>query len=180
VLASQLKIPVVKLSGKQVNAGVLERVPIDLAEKHRCIPLLENEEGGQQVLYVGMEDPVDLEALDELSFRVGEAVKPVLVAPSELEAALQRHYHWAARAGEPARSLAREDEEDEPEFNEIGSAPASSLDAAAEPPAPTRAPAKSAAVPPEAILRALSQLLVEKGILTRDELIERVRAAVSE
>jgi hypothetical protein len=131
VLASQLKIPVVKLSGKQVNAGVLERVPIDLAEKHRCIPLLENEEGGQQVLYVGMEDPVDLEALDELSFRVGEAVKPVLVAPSELEAALQRHYHWAARAGEPARSLAREDEEDEPEFNEIGSAPASSLDAPA-------------------------------------------------
>ena len=68
---------------------VLERVPYDLAEKHRCIPLLVNDEGGQQVLYLGMEDPADLEAIDEIRFRLDSKVKPVLVAPSELDDALQ-------------------------------------------------------------------------------------------
>jgi type IV pilus assembly protein PilB len=178
-LASQLKIPVVKLSGKRVNPEVLERVPIDLAEKHRCIPLLENDEGGQKVLYLGMEDPADLEALDELGFRVGERVKPVLVAPSELDAALQRHYHWATQSAGTAEPIAPRDEEEEPEFSEIGSAPEPSFEAAPEPPALARPPAKQSAVPPEVILRALGQLLIEKGILTRDELVERVRAVVS-
>ena len=35
-------------------------------------------------------------------------------------------------------------------------------------------------VPAEAILRALSQLLVEKGIITRDELVERLTDVVRE
>ena len=105
-LASQLKLPVVKLAGKVVNPEVLERVPIDLAEKHRCIPLLLNMEGGQQVLYLGMEDPADLDAIDELSFRIGDLVKPVLVAPSELDEALHRHYHWAESSANPGISAA--------------------------------------------------------------------------
>jgi type IV pilus assembly protein PilB len=184
VLASQLKLPVVKLGGKRVNPEVLDRVPVDLAEKHRCIPLLENEEGGQQVLYLGMEDPADLEALDEISFRVDANVKPVLVAPSQLDEALQRHYHWASTAGDPG--VAREDEggedgEDEPEFLHASSREELELNAAPPPATAVARPrAKPDGAPPVAILRALSQLLIEKGVITRDELVERLRAVVSE
>jgi MSHA biogenesis protein MshE len=42
-LAGQLKVPVVKLTGKRVNPEVLARLSFDLAAKHRCIPLLEND-----------------------------------------------------------------------------------------------------------------------------------------
>jgi type IV pilus assembly protein PilB len=180
-LANQLKLPVVKLSGKRVNREVLDLVPLDLAEKHRCLPLLLNDEGGKRVLYLGMEDPADLESVDEISFRIGEKVKPVLVAPTELDEALQRHYHWAAFAG--GLTVAEDDGGyGEPEFipTPAASKPETSNPEASE---PERASAVAgdadagqhdAAVTPAAILRALSQLLVEKGIITRDELVDRV------
>jgi type IV pilus assembly protein PilB len=170
-LASQLKLPVVRLSGKRVNREVLELVPLDLAEKHRCLPLLVSDEGGKRVLYLGMEDPADLESVDEISFRIGEKVKPVLVAPTELDEALQRHYHWAAFAG--GVTVAEDDAGyGEPEFVPMPAASKSQR----ESPVETGADGgeQDAAVGPAAILRALSQLLVEKGIITRDELVERV------
>jgi type IV pilus assembly protein PilB len=180
-LASQLKLPVVKLGGKQVNPEVLERVPVDLAEKHRCIPLLVNNEGGHEVLYLGMEDPADLEALDDLSFRLGEKVRPVLVAPTDLEVALQRHYHWASYADGATESRDGAGANGEPEGVERPSEGEPGV-------SPLRADSLSveshhathAAVPPEAILRALTQLLVEKGVITRDELVARVSAVVRE
>jgi len=184
-LASQLKLPVVKLAGKVVNPDVLERVPIDLAEKHRCIPLLVNMEGGQQVLYLGMEDPANFDAVDELSRRTGDSVKPVLVAPSELEEALHRHYHWAESSTDSgvsidlgtATAVGDADDEAEPEFigmpgvaTEPDQAPAASLAASG--------PSRSAGVSSESIVRALVQLLVEKGIITRDELVARVQSTL--
>ena len=180
-LASQLKLPIVKLGGKQVNPEVLERVPIDLAEKHRCIPLLVNDEGGQQVLYLGMEDPSDLGALDEISFRLSEKVRPVLVMHSELEEALQRHYHWDSYAGNAAPSSGAADAEEEPEVVEVpsGVEPEASP-VQADAPAAESGQAKRAAEKHGAILRALTQLLVEKGVITRDELVERVSAAMRE
>jgi len=186
VLAHQLKLPVVKLSGKRVTPEVLARIPVDLAEKHRCVPLLVNDEGGQQVLYLGMENPVDLEALDEISFRLGEKVKPVLVAPSELDDALQRHYHSDAVAVEASAPNEGEESEPEPEpeFIEMSSGEDLALDAepaetdtdtVAESPEEPRG-----GVPSEAILRALTQLLVEKGVITREELVARLQTVVGE
>jgi hypothetical protein len=177
-LATQLKLPVVKLSGKQVNPEVLERVPIDLAEKHRCIPLLVNDEGGQQVLYLGMEDPADLDALDEISFRLSEKVRPVLVMPSQLDEALKRHYQWASGAGGASTPHDDADAEGEPEVVDVSSQeePEASPAQADSPTAESRPDAQHAAVPPPAILRALTQLLVEKGVITRDELVARVGA----
>ena len=180
-LASQLKIPVVQLAGKVVNQEVLDRVPVDLAEKHRCIPLLLNEEGGHQVLYLGMEDPADLEAVDEISFQIGDTVKPVLVAPSELDEALHRHYHWASSSTNPEMTTDVEpdafDEDSEPEFIDLpGSAGEESPAAASGMSEPTAG--QSAGIPPESILRALGQLLVEKGVITRDELIDRVQSVM--
>jgi type IV pilus assembly protein PilB len=187
VLAHQLKLPVVKLSGKRVTPEVLAHVPADLAEKHRCIPLLVNDEGGQQVLYLGMEDPVDLEALDGISFRLGEKVKPVLVAPSELDEAIERHYHPPEGVIEvPASNeeeAGEEESEPEPEPEFIETSSGETHPPENEPPATTAAESPEASqggVPPEAILRALSQLLVEKGIITREELVSRLRTVVGE
>jgi type IV pilus assembly protein PilB len=182
-LASQLKLPVVKLAGKVVNPDVLERVPIDLAEKHRCIPLLVNMEGGQQVLYLGMEDPANLDAIDELSSRTGDSIKPVLVAPSELEEALHRHYHWAENStgsgmridvGSPVVAGDAEDE-GEPEFIGLSGVATGPEQAPAASPADS-ASTRSAGVSSGSIVRALAQLLVEKGVITRDELVARVQS----
>jgi hypothetical protein len=206
---------------------------------------------------VAMEDPSDLSALDELAFQIGRKLRPVLVAPSDLEDALQRHYHGGPRtAAAPGPSPARPAGVREDEFDtqpQLGAAPADpeplpepelapepeslsepeppseaiaaasepapllrldpafdspmlageegpgshfefeegvGLGAEAEPPPPAPAevprsrPAaareRSAASEPRVILRALSQLLVEKGVITRDELAERLRRVAAE
>ena len=105
-LAAQLKLPVARIRGKRVNAEVIELVPVELAEKHRCLPLFVKDQGGSNELFLAMEDPSDLDAQGELGFRIGFRIRPVLVAPTELEDALQRHYHWAAVAGGASPPLA--------------------------------------------------------------------------
>jgi len=181
VLASQLKLPVVQLAGKVVNREVLDRVPVELAEKYRCLPLLLNEEGGKKVLYLGMEDPADLEALDEISFQIGDTVKPVLVAPSELDEALHRHYDWASSATNREMKIDVDsdvfDERGEPEFIDLSGAAGGGGQAAASGP-PESSGGGSAGVTPDPILRAISQLLVEKGVITRDELVARVQSVM--
>jgi type IV pilus assembly protein PilB len=251
VLASQLKLPVARIRGKRVNPEVIELLPVELAEKHRCLPLFMKDQGGTRELFVAMEDPSDIDAQAELGFRIGFQIRPVLVAPTELEDALQRHYHWAAVAGtasEPLAPIAQRVKADasaplpatpeepfedtEPELN---AAAAAAVSAAAEVPEDTQpdppdiesaaaqlgafdqpaskpvsapaarpattpasaptprrvlaplpeqpaAPAPRAASPPMSegvILRALSQLLVEKGVLSREELVERLRTLAS-
>jgi hypothetical protein len=49
-----------------------------------------------------MDDPSDQASLDELSFRIDQSVKPVLVSPTELEEGLQRNYHGSGSAAASA------------------------------------------------------------------------------
>jgi type IV pilus assembly protein PilB len=194
-LANQLKLPVARIRGKQVDHEVIELVEVDLAEKHRCLPLFLKPEGGSRNLYLAMEDPSDEEAREEIARRIGLEIRPVLVSPTELEDALQRHYHWAGVAGVAAPLPLAADQQEPAEAAEpdrLGLAPVSglplmdrspmdgSLPDLELPPAPApqaeRTPEAEGGVTPELILRALSQLLVEKGLITRDELVDRLDA----
>ncbi len=76
----------------RVKPAVIDLIPAELAREHRYIPLTVREEPEGRVLFLGMQDPGDLDALDNVSFRIGWKVKPILVAPSELEEALERYY----------------------------------------------------------------------------------------
>ncbi len=262
-LASQLKLPVARIRGKRVSPEVLECIGVELAEKHRCLPLFFKQEGGERVLFVAMEDPSDAEAQHELASASGHRLRAVLVGPTELEEALQRHYHWTSLTGglfewdaprspaeasapatpaedataagaEPAppEPAADPDPAPEPGFDfgagsdldrEPGSAPLASArsealwadelgdaDTAPDLPgsgsdavaaadddeleldveaglddaelaAPHLPPVSGVArrprpdsLDPGIILRALSQLLVEKGVITRDEFVQRL------
>jgi MshEN domain len=207
VLSKVLNVPVVRLADKKPSPETLGLVPAELAEKYGCLPLFTKREGGANTLYLGIEDPSDLKALDELSFRIGMKVKPVLVGPSELREAIARTYHHRG-TGEPEEpsSIA------ETLFEPGDTAPvldppvAPSPPPAAQRPAPPparpepelildepaalslesahvtpRAAAEGAAdakpreVPTRLILRALTQLLIEKGVIRREELMERLK-----
>ena len=182
-LANQLSIPLVRLEGKKVRAEILDIIPPDLAEKHRCLPLFVRSEDGVSALFLAMEDPADTEAVEDLGRLVGMQIRPVLVAPSELQEALARHYAWAPSGDgdatfDPFGSIPTKSEDglevlnlgagendmlDMPE-SEAGSAPVPSAEA----------------VPTDSILRALTQLLVEKGVIRREELVERLGAIEGE
>jgi len=205
VLSKVLNVPVVRLADKKPSPETLGLVPADLAEKYGCLPLFTKREGGANALYLGIEDPSDLKALDELSFRIGIKVKPVLVGPSELREAIARTYHHRS-SGEPDERIPIA----ETLFEPGDTAPVLDPPVGPKPPAPRRsapplfggepelvlldepaspsrergkpqtgveaAGAKPRDVPTRQILRALTQLLIEKGVIRREELMERLQS----
>ncbi|MCZ6781893.1 MAG: hypothetical protein O7G30_01155, partial [Proteobacteria bacterium] len=92
-LASQLGLPVAHLEGKRIERDVLALISVEVAERSMCLPLFVKEDAGKRTLYLGMEDPCDLSVLDDLRFRTGMQVKPVLMGPSELCEGIDRFYH---------------------------------------------------------------------------------------
>jgi len=207
-LATQIGVPVARLEGKRIRPEVQELVPAELARRYLCLPLFLKEELGVDTLYLGMEDPCDLDALDALGFRTGLRVRPVMVAPSELLDAIDRLY-GATSSPSPSRQSAPPAPIDigapppsEPPaadatgpmpvhatgptpVHEIGLMPVQEmgpmpLEAADTEPmsVPQEAPAAQSAGPHGAstrtILRAVTQLLIEKELIARDELYERV------
>ena len=92
-LSRQLGFPAANLEGKRIAPEVLELIPAELAEKYGCIPLFVKREGGRSVLHLGLCDPGDLAAIDDLAFRTGMRIRPVLVAMTHLHDAISRAYH---------------------------------------------------------------------------------------
>jgi hypothetical protein len=170
-LAVQLGLPVARIRGKRIEPEALELVPAELADKHRCLPLFVREEGGARVLHLAMEDPVDLATIDALCFQLGVEIRPVLAAPTELEDAMHRHYHWATMGGGEPPAPRPVDADERPELLAVRRLGAEPEPVAATPDA---APPARAGVGADQILRALTQLLIEKGVLTRDELVARL------
>lgn len=99
-LAKQLDLPVASLAGKRIPEDVLALVPARVASEHGVIPLFIKEGGRNGQLFLGMEDPLNLAVLDDLSFRTGMEIHPVMVGPSELGEAIGRCYH-ARKGGAP-------------------------------------------------------------------------------
>jgi hypothetical protein len=202
VLARQLDVPVVQLEDRRINREIVELVPEELARKHRCLPLFTEREGAGTALYLGMTDPTDLEAIDTVGFRTGHNVHPVLVSDLQIDAAIERSYRghgFQTRFEAPTGSdLQDPGEPEEPpelvlsdpapissgapipqqerqlEPEEVAEAPAAS--AAAAPVQPEPGVSKPKAAASRTIVRALVQLLIDKGVINMDELAAHIRA----
>jgi hypothetical protein len=175
-LGRSLRMPTVSLRGKKVDPEVLRLVPADLAEQYGCLPLFAKDDGGSRVLYLGVEDPTDQAVADDVSFRVGLRVVPVVVGPTELRRVLQ------AAQGEltaprpaplprlPELPLAQRDTE--PVFPDQTVATVLT-DSEADDGVLGEKPRD---VPTRDILRAVVKLLIDKDLFTRGELMAAVRS----
>jgi len=221
-LASQLDLPVASLEGKRIHPDVLALVPAEMAVRHQVIPLFVKTEGRTEFLFLGMEDPGLLEVMDDLRFRTGMQVKPVMVCPSELWEGIDRYYPSDERSepielecdvegGAPDEPVAILP--DFPVADPGSTAPMQSIDL--EPDAPAEEPASLEAIGGRAIegepaeetpgevapegearrgqpsdapevhdpgeektrtlLHAMTQILIEKGIMTREEFHDRIQ-----
>jgi len=176
-LGRELRLPTVNLEGKRIDPDVLALVPRDVAERYGCLPLFVKEEGGSRVLYLGVEDPTDEAVADDVSFRVGLRVRPVVVGALQLRRALR----GATALGEPGPETA-------PPVRETPVPATDTAPLLAEAPEPEEAAADAADptpalgaekprdVPTRDILRAVTRLLIEKQVFTRGELFEAIRS----
>ena len=103
-LARQLNVGFVDLKHHNFKANVALKLPESSARRFRALAL---EERGAKML-VGMADPTDLFAFDELSRILKKDIEPVVVAESEIALALDRVY----RRTEEISGLAKELQQD--------------------------------------------------------------------
>ena len=92
-LAKQFDLPVASLSGKKIAPEVIALVPARVASEHSVVPLFVKKEGHREQLFLGMEEPSDLGILDDLAFRTGMVIRPVMVGPTEIGEAIDRYYN---------------------------------------------------------------------------------------
>ena len=87
-LSRQLNIPYVDLRQFKLSEGLIQRLPEAVARRFRVILLVEEPDG----LLVGMADPLDIYALDEIGRLLRQPLKPAVVREGDLLDSLDRFY----------------------------------------------------------------------------------------
>jgi len=207
VLSDQLRCPVADLDVKIVAPEVVALVPYEIATNHHCLPLTVQRKGSVMEIYLAMFDPTDLAVIDDIRFRTGHEVRPVLVGDQQIEEAIQRSYRTGDDHG-LLKQITLDDIEDpgapkrrtrpaapEPEpvagpILELESEPSvsQSLVPADEPElvltermsAPTDAFFASSPESQRYVLQALVQLLISEGVIDPDRLFKTIKSIAGE
>lgn len=96
-LASQLGVGVAPLATTNtIPPRVLRLLPPAFARDKQALPLFLD--GRTGTLEVAVADPAGYELLDELRFRTGHEIRPLVAMPAELAAAIDHFYFGAPRA----------------------------------------------------------------------------------
>jgi type IV pilus assembly protein PilB len=158
LLARHLGLPTVELAREPVDEDALREVPFDLADARRLLPLSVQRSGEARVIRIAMADPLDIDALDEIEQASGCQIEPVVARVGDLATAVHRHYRHLITQTIPRRGA----------FAPAGE--------------PTTQPHHRVAdeASTEVRLRALVDLLVDRGVVDRDAYLEAVRRLVKE
>jgi len=108
LLSQQLDVPFVQLNHYQFNHDLIKKLPETQARRFRAIVL--DEQHGE--LLVGMADPMDLMAFDEIGLVVGQPVRLAVVRESELLNTLDLVYRRTEEISSLAEELDSELEDD--------------------------------------------------------------------
>jgi len=87
-LGEQLGFAYVDLKNYNLEPGISKSLPQEAAEKYRCLPLFKS----ASVATVAMANPLDVNAVDEISKIMSIRIKPVFAAPSLIQERTIREY----------------------------------------------------------------------------------------
>jgi type IV pilus assembly protein PilB len=90
LLSKQYGVPFVNLDDYTVEPNVLARIPAEIAERHRLLPLRVDEQS--PTLVIAMANPGDAEAIDDIQVRTGFTVDVVVASEAQLKRAINRYY----------------------------------------------------------------------------------------
>ncbi len=84
--SQEFGVPIVDLDAMDLDLEIMRLVDQNLLTKHRVLPLFKR---GRR-LFIGLSDPTNLPAVDEIKFQTNMAVEAVVVEDDKLRAALER------------------------------------------------------------------------------------------
>ncbi len=103
-LSVQLGVPILDLTETPVEPQAIELVAEKVARRHLLLPV--TVEQGQ--LHVAMADPLSFEALEDVRFASGYAVKASVATRSQILWAIDQHYHLGASMSGIVKDIAEE------------------------------------------------------------------------
>ncbi|MEK6528583.1 MAG: hypothetical protein AAB089_00065 [Nitrospirota bacterium] len=154
-LEKRLRLKCISLKNRRIPPEALKIVKYETAKKYCIMPI----EFDNKTLTLAMMDPTDLSIVDEISFILGVKVKSVLAMESSITKAIAKHYTETASEGKKFRfdpiSLPKDMEiirQDKQEYEYDISH-----------------------YSPETLIRSLIEALVEKKIITQEDIVKKIR-----
>lgn len=181
VLRKRLGLPEFNLESTRVDPDAVRLVPLEEARRYLIIPVSLEVQGAERELTLAMVDPTDRHALDNVAFTTGAEVRPLLALDTDLDAAIHATYQGIVTrvmsrrpnpgsSGDTALNLTVDRERFGGELSpgRLETKPMSHQ-------------GKDLDLAPE--WRALLELLIRKGLITREEFeheLRRPEAGVSD
>jgi type IV pilus assembly protein PilB len=93
VLSNQLSVAWVSLAHVEFSRELLSLVPKMVAEQHTLLPVhFRVGDRRQKILYVAMDDPTDVPAMEHVSRLAGMHVRPLIAPPSDIRREIRDRY----------------------------------------------------------------------------------------
>jgi len=93
VLSNQLSVAWVSLAHVDFSRELLSLVPKMVAEQHTLLPVhFRVGDRRQKILYVAMDDPTNVPAMEHVSRLTGMHVRPLIAPPSEIRREIRERY----------------------------------------------------------------------------------------
>ncbi len=87
-LSRQLGYPYINLDQFEVYPDVVDLIPVDVAQKYLIMPIHRI----RSFLTLAMVDPTDLEIIEDVRFRTGLSIQPVIASESGISNAIKKYY----------------------------------------------------------------------------------------
>jgi type IV pilus assembly protein PilB len=100
-LEKNLNVKGVVLSDYPLDDEVLNLISPDIARAYECIPV----ERKGKTLYLAMINPNDVQAQEDIRFRTGYEIKPLVASEKSIKAVLKEHYETKALEDEVAEEM---------------------------------------------------------------------------
>ena len=93
ILSNQLSVAWVSLNHVDFTEEILRLVPEEVAREFTLIPVHTRiGEKGEEILYVAMDDPTNVKAMERVSELSNMHVRPMIAPPSEIKRAIETYY----------------------------------------------------------------------------------------
>jgi len=175
VIAEKLHTPYINLFDPEIPENLIKLIKPEVAKKYHVVPAKRD----KGMLMLAMSNPLDIEAIDEIRFITGLNIKPSLALESEIHDAIKKYYDGeeVVRKQKDGTLLKRMN----PSGGKMEIIHGSDLNMQKDAENDVKSPilskdelAQQALQDIKIRLEALATLLIEKGLIGRDELVSMI------
>jgi hypothetical protein len=174
ILGEKLRIPYFNLFEPEIDETVTKLIKADIAKKFNVVPA-RREKG---TLLLAMSDPLDIGAIDEIRFITGLNIKPTIALESEIRDAIRKYYDHEEvvrkKTLKPFYRRAQSDGKMEIIRGSDLNMPKAEVADEKSPVLSREENAQQSLQDCRARIDAITALLIEKGIISRDELVSMI------